>query len=414
MADWTSTMQQTFEFYVVDPTSWKDVNRLTNVKTCSIDRDSETETLGSATFDVTESVGECYIRVYLITIQNGVTERHPLGTFLVQTPSSKFDGRSRTVSMDAYTPLLELKETQPPIGYYIPKGADAMEWVYKLSDEHMRAPVGQPILPSTALSQDFVSDTNDTWLSFLSDLLTAAFTSTAYIVEFDDGVYTKTLKSVRPEDGTELTGVKTASGEQVYSGTSELGESVYYCIKENLTQYKFEIDELGRIQFSPKQETAALNPVWEYTDDNSSILHPSISMDHDLFGVPNVVEVIYSDGKVYYESTVENNDPNSPVSIPARGRRILRRVANPELYGTPTQKRLDEYAEKLLDELSSVEYTVSYTHGYCPVRVGDCVLLNYTRAGLTNVKAKVIRQSIKCVPGCPVSETAVFTAKLRG
>jgi hypothetical protein len=59
-----------------------------------------------------------------------------------------------------------------------------------------------------------------------------------------------------------------------------------------------------------------------------------------------------------------------------------------------------------------VQYSVSYTHGYCPVRVGDCVRLNYSKAGLINIKAKVTSQSIRCSTGCEVSETAVFTKKL--
>ena len=65
-----------------------------------------------------------------------------------------------------------------------------------------------------------------------------------------------------------------------------------------------------------------------------------------------------------------------------------------------------------MQEFSSVEYTITYTHGYCPVRLNDCVRLNYERAGITNVKAKVISQSIKCEPGCPVEEKAVFPVKL--
>ena len=121
MVDWSSSMQQTFEYYVVDPGTWKDVRLLDNVKSCTINRDATAETLGSATIDVTESVGECYIRVYLITIQNDIKEKHPLGTFLVQTPVSSFDGKIRNVSMDAYTPLLELKENHPPLGFSILK-----------------------------------------------------------------------------------------------------------------------------------------------------------------------------------------------------------------------------------------------------------------------------------------------------
>ena len=116
MADWLSSMQQTFEYYTVDPKTWANVKLIDNVKSCTITRDADTETLGSATFDIIESLGESYIRAYLVIIQNGVKERHPLGTFLIQTPSSSFDGKIRSVTMDAYTPLLELKENPPPLG----------------------------------------------------------------------------------------------------------------------------------------------------------------------------------------------------------------------------------------------------------------------------------------------------------
>ena len=55
MTDWLSSMQQTFEYYTVDPGTWKDDKKLDNVKSCTISRDLGTETLGSATIEVTES-----------------------------------------------------------------------------------------------------------------------------------------------------------------------------------------------------------------------------------------------------------------------------------------------------------------------------------------------------------------------
>ena len=70
MPDWTASMQRTFEYYTVNPVSWKDVQKLDNVTKSTIVRDLEVETLGSATIDVTETVGESYIRIYLITIHN--------------------------------------------------------------------------------------------------------------------------------------------------------------------------------------------------------------------------------------------------------------------------------------------------------------------------------------------------------
>lgn len=350
MADWTSSMQQTFEYYTVDPGTWKDVERIDNVKSCTITRDSEADTLGSATFDITESLGECYIRVYLVTIQNGVKERHPLGTFLVQTPSSSFDGKIRDISMDAYTPLLELKENQPPLGYSLFKESNIMDYAYLLSREHARAPIVKTQC-DTNLYYDFVADVNDTWLTFIKDLISNA-------------------------------------------------------------KYTFALDELGRILFAPKQDTASLQPVWTYTDDNSSILYPELTMDHDLYGIPNAVEVVYSNGSDSYYAKVVNDDSNSPISTINRGREIIYRDTNPNIIGNPTEDQIKEYAEQLLRDLSTVEYSVTYSHGYCPTRLGDCVRLNYSRAGLNGVKAKVVSQSIKCEPGCPVTEKAVFTTKL--
>ena len=160
MVDWTESMQQTFEYYTVDPVTWADDKKLDNVKSCTISRDSEVETLGSATIDVTDSVGECYVRIYLVTIQNGVTEKHPLGTFLVQTPSSGFNGKIRNVTMDAYTPLLELKENQPPIGYSVLEDSNIMESAYVITRENVRAPVVKTEC-SDVLHKDFVANTED-------------------------------------------------------------------------------------------------------------------------------------------------------------------------------------------------------------------------------------------------------------
>ena len=350
MTDWTKSMQQTFEYYIVNPATWKDVRRINNVKSGSITRDLGVETLGSATFDIEEPLGECYIRVYLITIQNGAKDKYPLGTYLIQTPSSKFDGKNKIVSVDAYTPLLELKENPPPIGYSVLKDTNIMETAYKITKEQARAPVVAAACTETLFS-DFVANTDDTWMTFLNDLMTNA-------------------------------------------------------------KYTFALDELGRILFSPKQDMASLQPVWTFDDSNSSILYPEINMDYDLYGIPNVVEVIYSSDDRCYYSRVVNDDSNSPTSTVSRGREIIHRVTEPILYGNPTDEQVNEYAVRLLRSLSSIEYTVNYSHGYCPVKIGDCVRLNYSKAGLNGIKAKVISQSIKCEPGCPVSEKAVFTANL--
>ena len=350
MVDWTSTMQQTFEYYIVDPGTWKDARKIDTVISSSINRDLNAETLGSATINTTESLGECYIRIYLITIQNGIREKHPLGTFLVQTPSYSFNGKNKSISLDAYTPLLELKENPPPLGYSILKDQNILNTAIQIIREQVRAPIIVTANDETLFS-NFVADVNDTWITFIIDLLANA---------------------------------KMTLG----------------------------LDELGRVMFIPEQKTAALQPVWTYDDSNSSILYPDLDIDHDLYGIPNVVEVIYSNGVSHYYGTAINDDPSSPISTVARGRKITHRITDPGLPGNPSQEQIQQYAELVLKNLSTLEYTVTYTHGYCPVRLGDCVRLNYNRAGLNGVKAKVISQTIDCTPGCPVTEKAVFTSNL--
>ena len=263
MPDWSKSMKQTFEYYKVDPNTWYDDEPLTNIIDSRIERDSGAETLGSATFTTSEVIGECYIRVYLITIQNGIREKFPLGTFLVQSPSYSFDGKTKNVSLDAYTPLIELKEKPPAIGFFTPKDKNVLDEAYRLINDNLRAPVVKTSSEETT-PYDFVSDVNDTWITYINDLI-------------------------------------------------------------SLSKYYINIDPMGRIMFEPKQLKGALKPIWTYNDDNSSILYPSVSLENDLYGIPNVVEVIYSTDEYYFYKRVENREDDSPVSIQNRGREIIDR-----------------------------------------------------------------------------------------
>ena len=350
MADWTKSMTQTYEFYRVDPGTWEDDELVESILSCTINRDLSADTLGSATIDCTEVLEECYIRVYLKTIQNGITERFPLGTFLVQTPSVSFDGKVKTITMDGYTPLIELKGVRPPLGYTILKKVAIMPTVSMLCRENLRAPVVESDVTKT-LRDDFVADLNDNWMTYLNALV-------------------------------------------------------------NMAEYEISLDEMGGVIFKPVRLLGAMKPVWTYNDGNSSILHADIKEERDLYSIPNVVEVIYSTPSSYLYSKVVNKSKDSPISTVNRGRQVVYRDTNPSFSGEPTQEIIDDYAKKLLKQLSSLERKVSYKHGYCPVKVGDCVILDYVRAGLENVKAKVISQSISCTTGCVVDETAVYSEEL--
>ena len=233
-----------------------------------------------------------------------------------------------------------------------------MNSAFTSARENMRAPVIRAISNKT-LFEDYVADPSDTWLETIRNLVTKA-------------------------------------------------------------NYEMSFDSNTRLTFSPKREIESLTPIWTYDDGNSSILYPEVDSEKDLYGIPNAVEIYATSGANVFHSVAENNEISSPVSIKNRGRKIIHRETDPEIMGgIPTndaegKQYVDDYAERVLKNLSSIENTITYEHGYCPVRVGDCVRINYSRAGLFNIRAKVISQTIKCEPGCPVTERAIYTTKFYG
>ena len=352
MIDWTKSMQQTFEYYIVDPATWHDVRLIDTVRSCTITRDTSLDTLGSATLDCDEDLNDKYVRCYLIATQKGETQKVPLGTHLYQSPSTVFDGKKHSISHDGYTPLIELKEKQMQLGTSIPKNSNILDTAYTiLTDNSLRAPVikGED---SSTLTGDFLSEDSDTRLTFLTDLLASA-------------------------------------------------------------KFSLGLDELDKVIFVPNREGSAMQPIWTYDDDNSSILYPEFTKTRDIFGIPNRIEVVHSEpNQSPLVAVIENTDITSIVSYQARGRWITYRETDPDVVPGINLTQLKEYAYNKLRDLSTVEYKVVYTHGYCPARLGDCVRLNYGLADFNNQNVKIIRQVIKCEEGCPVEETSVLTEHL--
>lgn len=345
--DWTSSMKQTYEFYEVNPTSWNDIRQINSIVSCSINIDESSDTYYSASFTATEMLDEMYVRVYLIAVQNGGKTKIALGTFLVQSPSYTFNGVYASININAYSPLIELKEKKPRLGYTIRKGAELLNTSVAQMDANLRAPVS--IIDDTLVAtKNITAESGENWLSFLA--------------------YTF-----------------------------------------GLSKRKIVLDGYGKVGFVKETSVDKMNPSAFFDDGNSSILYPSITDDRDWYGIPNVVEVYY--GNQYY-SRIVNDEESSPTSTVNRGREILYRETAPNVPAISSQEDLDRYATRLLEELSSLEHRVTFSHGYCETKVGDCIMLNYKLAGMTNVKARIINQTISCVPGCKVDETAVYTTSL--
>lgn len=361
--DWGRPMTQRWVYAEVDPDTWEDVRELSTVAGCTITRDLDSELRESASFEIDgEQPGETFIRVYieaderLPTVrhadsfekQRTASERMAVGTFLCQTPSLKADGRVRTLTVDAYSPLIELADDRPPYGYTARgKVEEALEQIVG-SVSH--APfVGYGSQKSIAGS--LVANEDDTWLTFC-----------------------RTIAS--------------------YAGCD------------------IACDEQGRVVMEPVRAPSALLPMWTFDDSNSSVLLPDFEETFDWFGLPNRCEVVWSEEARTLVGVAENKDAASPLSTVSRGRKVTVRHDNPEgLEEGCTQAQVTSRAKQLLEEASVVEREYVANHGFCKVRAGDAVRIRYARFGV-DVTAQVRSQEISCVTGATVKSVCKVTERM--
>ena len=105
--DWTRSMKQEFEYYMVDNNTWEDLAKIDVITKCTIDWDYTSDTIGSAKVTCTENFGEWYIRAYMVVTQDDVSYRRAMGTFLILTPEDNYDGKISSWDLDAYSPLID-------------------------------------------------------------------------------------------------------------------------------------------------------------------------------------------------------------------------------------------------------------------------------------------------------------------
>lgn len=346
MPDWTRGMSRTYEFWRVNPESWNDAERIDTVTGCTISRDMSNPVLAEATFEMDAFDGEMYIRVYLVTSQDGARSREPLGTFLVQAPRRSGNGMRMAVSAHGYSPLKELVETYPPIGAYFGM-CDVANEAARFISENCRAPV---IGASGAAysTEPFIAEYSETCMDFVQAFLDA--------------------------NGCAMS-----------------------------------IDGMGRITVGPAPDASAAAPVWRFADDGRSVMLPDITDEDNSPDIPNKVEVVYSSGDTVMFAEAVDDDPASPVSTESRGRTVAMRDTSPDVSGKPTQETMDALAASMLRDNGAIVHDIEFSHGFIPdVDIGRGVELSYRRAGMS-VRALVVSQSIKCTPACTVTTHARYT-----
>lgn len=120
--NWDKGFSASYELKKVDPVSWLDAGSFDFV-TGSVSR-SDDDLQENATIQMTESPGECWLRVYLRARQGGDGARVPIFTGLASTPRRDLDGLRESFQAVCYSVLKPADDILVPCGYYVPAGAE--------------------------------------------------------------------------------------------------------------------------------------------------------------------------------------------------------------------------------------------------------------------------------------------------
>ncbi|MGG1571588.1 hypothetical protein [Fictibacillus sp. NRS-1165] len=233
----------------------------------------------------------------------------PLGIFLLSTPVRKEVNQEVYREVDAYDGLVVLEEDKFSDRYTIKAGSG--------------------------------------YYSVMVDILSSAGIK-KYNVEFSD--------KVLPND------------MEYEPGTSK--RSVLNDLASQINFTPFWVDEYGYYTSSKYVSPQDKTPSYEYIDDlEMSVVFNGMEEELDLYSVPNVWTVVYSNidsegtNTTYLRSSYRNENPDSITSIPSRGRNI---VDYREVENIADQESLDAYTERIAFEASQVYGKLQFTTAIMP------------------------------------------------
>ena len=156
--------------------------------------------------------------------------------------------------------------------------------------------------------------------------------------------------------------------------------------------WRMRINGDGSIDIAPKPTNASA--IFGLEND---VIELSVSKKVDWFKCPNVIRVTSGD-RTY---TFKDEDSDSILSIANRGREVWYDESSADISDSES---IEMYAQRRLQELQSVVYSVRYSRRYNPnVYVGDLVEMRYPNQNLIDT-FRVTSQSIQLGHSVRVNE----------
>lgn len=161
----------------------------------------------------------------------------------------------------------------------------------------------------------------------------------------------------------------------------EIGVSALQIVNELLREINYNelwFDASGAAILEPASTPTVGNIEHTFdADDVESLIVPQVSRETDVYSAPNVFLCLCSnpDKSAVMSATAKNTNPQSPLSIPRRGREI---VSVTQLNNVADQDTLQAYADRLRNESMIGGETIRIQTALIPgFGVADVVALHY-------------------------------------
>ena len=128
--NWIEGYSASYVLTEVDPKSWRDKSTI-DITGGSITKGTS-GLIESADIDVTDNLGERWVRIWLYAKQNDDGGREALFTGLLQTPGVKWDGIRDSYSAECYSVLKPAADVLLPRGWYVLSGSNGAKAVANL------------------------------------------------------------------------------------------------------------------------------------------------------------------------------------------------------------------------------------------------------------------------------------------
>lgn len=297
---------------------------------------SDLKAVGTFDFDGTEVPDDLdMVRVYYgFTDDSDESATFPLATMFVDLAEPMYDGETVSGSLDCYSVLQVLSDKQYGMPFTVAAGTQAVQMAIQLT-ESLGLRVNNPDPSAYTIKSDHTFDEDASYLEIVNWLLSVAGFASCWP------------------------------------------------------------DAYGIVQMCQYVEPTERSTVFDFVDDENSIMLPELVKKNDYKSTPNVCRLYFETEEESLWAASYNIDPDSKASTVSRGRENTLTETVNELSGETQAQRLEnlkaQSLSKLVDNSADLEY-VTITHGYIPLIPNDSVGINYREAGqlwsgsITNMK----------------------------